>query len=266
MKWGPVLLLVVGLVAIGFGAALLAAGFRAGWLVFFGVPAIAFGLQLIGNGLRSAFPAAEPSDAPIGPPRWRDGWHVFVIQLILAGLFGWFCYWLFYRASARCAPGQAAPWNTGAAGRRSVMRPRLTVEQVLAWADAHHARKGNWPTCRSGPVVGAPGETWVNANQVLERGLRRLPKESSLHRLLVEHRGVRCRWKSTPLMVRQVLSWARAHRRRTGRRPSSHFRGLPGEDSLARLLERRPACGGGVGRGQKEGAAPATGRNSLSHL
>src|SRR5947209_6739445 len=24
-------------------------------------------------------------------------------------------------------------------------RPRLTVEQILAWADAHHARKRRWP-------------------------------------------------------------------------------------------------------------------------
>ncbi len=32
-------------------------------------------------------------------------------------------------------------------GRRNQrQRPALTVEQILAWADAHHERTGEWPT------------------------------------------------------------------------------------------------------------------------
>jgi hypothetical protein len=31
----------------------------------------------------------------------------------------------------------------------------LTVEQILAWADAHKARTGTWPTRRSGPSATA---------------------------------------------------------------------------------------------------------------
>ena len=37
--------------------------------------------------------------------------------------------------------------------------PRLTVEQVLAWANAHHAATGRWPTGSSGPLPEAPGRT-----------------------------------------------------------------------------------------------------------
>jgi hypothetical protein len=37
--------------------------------------------------------------------------------------------------------------------------PPLTDELILAWAGAHKARTGRWPTAASGPVAGAPGET-----------------------------------------------------------------------------------------------------------
>jgi len=69
----------------------------------------------------------------------------------------------------------------------------LTVEQVLAWADAHHAAHGTWPDVRSmsgaGPVDGAPGEWWKAINYALALGLRGLPGDSSLAELLAEHRG-----------------------------------------------------------------------------
>jgi hypothetical protein len=67
------------------------------------------------------------------------------------------------------------------------VRPPLTVEQILAWADAHHARTGRWPTAASGPVEGAPGEVWAYINTSLARGHRGLPWGSSLSRLLARH-------------------------------------------------------------------------------
>jgi hypothetical protein len=70
-------------------------------------------------------------------------------------------------------------------------RPPLTVEQVLAWADAHHARTGRWPHAKSGPVEGAPGEAWGNINAALYDGHRGLPGGDSLARLLNRHRGRR---------------------------------------------------------------------------
>jgi hypothetical protein len=66
-------------------------------------------------------------------------------------------------------------------------RPPLTVEQVLAWADAHYARTGRWPTAASGFVADAPGEVWGHINNALARGNRGLPRGGSLVRLLALH-------------------------------------------------------------------------------
>src|SRR5436189_87216 len=53
--------------------------------------------------------------------------------------------------------------------------PSLTLEHILAWADAHHAPTGEWPIPRSGPVLGAPGQTWAAIECALRsegRGLK----------------------------------------------------------------------------------------------
>jgi hypothetical protein len=67
--------------------------------------------------------------------------------------------------------------------------PPLTTSQVLAWADAHHARTGRWPTALSGPVAEAPGQTWCAVQSSLVEGTRGLPGGSSLFRLLAKERG-----------------------------------------------------------------------------
>jgi hypothetical protein len=67
-------------------------------------------------------------------------------------------------------------------------RPPLTVGQILAWADAHHARTGEWPTAFSGPVADAPGEKWDYLDQALRNGHRGLPGGDSLPRLLDRRR------------------------------------------------------------------------------
>jgi hypothetical protein len=142
-------------------------------------------------------------------------------------------------------------------------RPRLTVEQILAWADAHREDTGDWPIEESGPVRSAPGESWGAISGALAQGGRGLPGGSSLARLLAEHRGARNKQNLPRLTIEQVLAWADAHRDATGRWPSSlsgpvaegseetwaivnmalttGLRGLPGGSSLARLLaEHRP--------------------------
>jgi hypothetical protein len=68
-------------------------------------------------------------------------------------------------------------------------RPPLTVEQILAWADAHHACTGEWPTTGSGPVPEAPGEVWRYIDAALYQGARGLPRGGRLARLLARHRG-----------------------------------------------------------------------------
>jgi hypothetical protein len=136
--------------------------------------------------------------------------------------------------------------------------PRLSVTQVLAWSDAHHARAGKWPTIGSGPIPESPGDTWRSIYAALYHGERGLPGGSSLARLLAQERGVRNLAALPALSIDQILRWARAHRRRTGAWPKRrsgpipeapgetwaaveaalHFgyRGLAGGTTLRRLL------------------------------
>jgi hypothetical protein len=139
--------------------------------------------------------------------------------------------------------------------------PPLTKEEILSWADAHHARSGEWPNSESGPVADAPGETWAGINGVLQKGFRGFLGGSSLARLLAEERGVRNSTDLPPLTEEKVLAWADSHHERTGEWPKvlsgpvnqvpgedwrnihaalSHGnRGLPGGSSLARLLAEK---------------------------
>jgi hypothetical protein len=136
--------------------------------------------------------------------------------------------------------------------------PKLTVEQIVTWADAHHAATRCWPNPYSGPIKGVPGETWKAIESALVQGLRGLPRGWTLPRLLAEHRGYRNRSALPDLTPEQILAWADAHRAVTGHWPglktgpvaaapgetwnginwalAMGSRGLPGGSSLARLL------------------------------
>ncbi|OWK35643.1 hypothetical protein [Fimbriiglobus ruber] len=103
----------------------------------------------------------------------------------------------------------------------------LSYEQVLAWADAHRARTGNWPTGTSGPIFGTPDETWSAVDAALTNGCRGLPGGGSLIQLLAEHRGVRNRMALDRLTPEQILAWADAHRARTGNWPNSGSGSIP---------------------------------------
>jgi hypothetical protein len=52
-------------------------------------------------------------------------------------------------------------------------RTPLSVEKVLAWADAHRARTGAWPSAASGRVRDASLETWGAVDQALRKGCAR---------------------------------------------------------------------------------------------
>jgi hypothetical protein len=108
-------------------------------------------------------------------------------------------------------------------------------------------------------VWGVEGETWAGIDHALRAGRRGLPK-STLPALLAEWRGKVPRRPPVPLTAEMILGWADGHLARTGRWPSASsgqvaeapaedwralnmalrggFRGLPGGDSLAQLLER----------------------------
>ena len=59
--------------------------------------------------------------------------------------------------------------------------PPLTIEQILAWADQHHKRNGNWPKADSGPIpTELDGETWRSIDLALKRGTRAFAEASSL--------------------------------------------------------------------------------------
>ena len=143
----------------------------------------------------------------------------------------------------------------------SVPEPPLVVAQILAWADDFHARTGRWPNSADGAVSADSREKWVNVNQCLGRGWRGLPGGDTLARLLRRERAVRYQRDLPPLTEDGVVCWAQAHHRRTGQWPTDDsgpvadapgevwfnvnaclrvgFRGLPGGDTLARLLARR---------------------------
>jgi hypothetical protein len=140
-------------------------------------------------------------------------------------------------------------------------RPPLTIAQILAWADAHKRRTGRLPHASSGFIAGTKGLTWRAVNLALRNGHRGLPGGSSLSRLLAEHHGPRTWFLKPPLTIPQVLAWAEAHKRRTGRWPSAAsgpileapgetwaavnaglahgVRGLPAGSSLSQLLRQR---------------------------
>jgi len=144
-------------------------------------------------------------------------------------------------------------------GKRHIQQlPPLPEEQILAWADAHFQRTGQWPTCKSGHIPDSPKEKWRAVDLALRKGVRGLPGGSSLARLLAAHRGVRNRTALPQLSEEQILVWADAHQQRTGSWPTNDSgavldapgetwtgiaialsqgrRGLPGGSSLAWLL------------------------------
>ncbi len=116
--------------------------------------------------------------------------------------------------------------------RNSVDLSSLTVGQVLAWADEHHKRMGEWPKVKSGPVHEGPGETWNGIEQALRTGRRGLPGGSSLTKLLAQHRDVRNPKELPDLTINQVLTWADIYRKHTSEWPSQYsgpVDGSPGE-------------------------------------
>jgi hypothetical protein len=162
-------------------------------------------------------------------------------------------------------------------GKRNRKRlPHLNKEQILQWADAYKERHGDWPKHDSGPIAGTLGETWTAVAVALYAGQRGLPGDTTLPRLLSEHRGApyagskaverlaqplhRAQRKRDPATydVSQILAWADAWHLQHGRWPNLNSGpifegaditwisidrslrngayGLPDDSSLSRLL------------------------------
>jgi hypothetical protein len=130
-----------------------------------------------------------------------------------------------------------APKPTGgeAPGARWGSRPKwpLSVAQILAWADAHHAATGLWPNAHCGPVAGAPGESWSGIAYALMVGRRGLPGGMPLKRLLLEHRGPQVENRGPALTIERVLQWADAHHAAHGEWPGTRSGQVPGAGRLS---------------------------------
>lgn len=147
--------------------------------------------------------------------------------------------------------------------RNSEYPPPLTTSQIIKWARKHRKRTGRWPILSSGPIDGAPGETWNAVDLALRKGRRGLRGGNSLARLLAKRCGIRNHQQPPRLTDFKVLRWADVYFARHGKRPTAKSgqvegtpgetwlaidkalragcRGLPGGSSLARLLdEKRP--------------------------
>ena len=116
--------------------------------------------------------------------------------------------------------------------RIKLLLTRLTVEQILAWADAHFAAHGVWARYDSGPIDSVPGETWCAIDSALAFGRRGLPGGTRLARLLDDHGRRRAYTRTPDLTQEQILAWADAHHEATGRWPTQYsgaVMGTPGE-------------------------------------
>jgi|LakMenEpi03Aug12_release.lakeMendotaPanAssembly.Ray.scaffolds.fasta_scaffold83406_2 superfamily II DNA or RNA helicase len=135
---------------------------------------------------------------------------------------------------------------------------RLTIEQILDWADDHYQKTAKWPKSKSGTVLAEPSEEWYNINTALIQGRRGMPGGSSLAQLLNERKGIRNRGSLFTLNEQMILKWADIHFNKTNQWPIEDsgdvisapgekwmnisaalrmgLRGLSGSSSLAKLL------------------------------
>lgn len=139
---------------------------------------------------------------------------------------------------------------------RATDRPPLTIEQILAWADEHKAKTGEWPKAHTAKAPSAD-VSWGHIDACLSKGKCGLSGGMTLARLLTERRGIRHHLLQPNLTVTEILKWADEHHAVHGEWPYAHsgrisgtsekwsavnsalragIRGLPGGSSLARLL------------------------------
>jgi hypothetical protein len=99
--------------------------------------------------------------------------------------------------------------------------PRITLQRIVTWADAFHARTGQWPIQLSGDIPESGGLNWNIVDKALREGRCGLPGGSSLACLLDAKRGVPNRLDQPHLTIKQILAWADQHHRTTGTWPTA---------------------------------------------
>jgi len=136
-----------------------------------------------------------------------------------------------------------------------------SVQQILAWADAHHQRTGRWPSPKGKRTLAGNGWSWAAIDHIIQRRGCGIDGVRTLVQLLQLRRGARNLKRLERLSQAKILRWADEFYHRTGRwpirpdgpvLPGSHEtwstvdvalrvgrRGLPGGSSLAQLLLAR---------------------------
>jgi superfamily II DNA or RNA helicase len=109
-------------------------------------------------------------------------------------------------------------------------RDPLTIEQILAWADAYKAAHGKWPNQKSGAIDGTD-QTWSAINQALSIGSHSLPGGITLPELLKGERGHRSHLDTSRLNVEQILEWADAYHASQGKWPTARSGAIPSTDA-----------------------------------
>lgn len=106
-------------------------------------------------------------------------------------------------------------------------QPDLSIEMILAFADAHFTLTGDWPNSYRGTIPDAGGLTWSQVDGALKAGDRSLPGGSSLAKLLADTRGRRNKRALPTLNLEAVLAWAQNHHARTGEWPDKSSGEIP---------------------------------------
>jgi hypothetical protein len=137
--------------------------------------------------------------------------------------------------------------------------PKLSIRQILKWADLHKQYSGRWPISRSGPILGdEAGRSWEAINTALRKGGSGLRGGTTLAQLLERHRNVRDTRRTLPDVTRdQILKWVDLHHLRTGQWPS--------RDS-GTILDRPDISWNTIDRYLRKGGIHFPGGSSLAHL
>lgn len=113
---------------------------------------------------------------------------------------------------------------------------RLSIRQILRWADDHAQRHQRWPMDKSG--IANPGDphpiSWRSIDFALQYGSRGLPGGSTLSTLLEQKRGKPKSFYLVRPTNKQILDWAYAEYERTGKWPHKNSRDIPEAPEIGR--------------------------------
>lgn len=137
--------------------------------------------------------------------------------------------------------------------------PQLNQKLIVEWVKEYRGRTNRFPTAKSGKIPGT-NETWRAVELALTQGLRGLPGNDSLAKFMDRYFGRGKKQKLESLSEEQIIEWVKAHHERTGKWPNQKsgqiynvpgitwtavdralyqgHRGLPGNDTLSKLVQR----------------------------